>query len=277
MKRKYPTILVLLVMVLVGAMYWIDLSYYTNLATGFPVAGGVWMRYAVLLLPLAMAFLGSHTIGPRGISVLRVRNHALAGLFAAAALVGAAYGVTSLVVAIQAATAWHIVWSLLYIWYGIWMFLASMQLWVQAAVTPTKSVLAGILACIPLCALSVWRVMLTPASIMRPGPTISCLTALFCMLWMGLLLRALYIALPRQRVRWIYFMGVLTFLLATCLDFPATLHSYLFRHGGASFMDVFESFNLAMLGLCAGCVSASLAGKSDAPVDSAALVSTWEK
>ena len=55
MKRKLPTILIMLVMVLMGAMYWVDLSYYTSPSTGFLLSGTVWMRYAVLVLPLAMS------------------------------------------------------------------------------------------------------------------------------------------------------------------------------------------------------------------------------
>ena len=34
MLQKLPTLLILMVMVLVGAMYWVDLSYYTDPATG---------------------------------------------------------------------------------------------------------------------------------------------------------------------------------------------------------------------------------------------------
>ena len=267
MKRKLPTILVLLVMALLGAMHWIDLSYYTDLASGFPLRGTVWMRYAVLLLPLVMAFLGGHTIGPRGISVLRVRSKPLAGLFLAAGLVGVAYGIAASVFAILAFSVAEAIWGLFYVWYGIWMVLVSLQLLVQNAPSPTKSSFPGVLAALPFCALAIYRVMFTPASFYRAGPTLSSFSAICAMLWMGLLLRALYIALPQSRVRWIYFMGVLTFLLATCLELPGAVHAMLFRPGGLPFIRLLESINLGMLGLCAGCLSVAIAGQSDLPAE----------
>ncbi len=262
MRRRLPTILILLVMVLVGAMHWIDLAYYTNPETGFPSQGEVWMRYVVLLLPLVMALFGLRTIGPHGIAALRVRSRPLAGVFAAAAVLGAALGVLLLFFSIRDFSAGGIVMAIFYLWYGVWMFFAALQLLVQNAPSPTKSAALGIFAALPYCILAVYRIMIVPSSLYRITPAIACFAALFAMLWMGLLLRGFYIALTQQRVRWIYFMGVLTFLLCTCLEMPSTIYTALFMEA-VSPISLLTSLNLGVLGLCAGCVSVAIAGQSD--------------
>ena len=269
MKRILPTILILLVMVLLGAMHWVDLSYNTSLATGFLLQGSVWARYAVLLLPLCMALLGLRTVGPRAISVLRVRHRALAGLFSVAALAGAVCGVATVVSSLLHFSVFRLLMGVLFVWYGVWMFLVALQLFVQSAPTPTKSALPGVLAALPFCVLTIYRVMIKPASLYRIEPLIACFAALLAMLWLAMLLRALYVALPQQRVRGMYFLGVFTFLFTTCLELPTTVYNTLFRLGEP--LALLESINMGLLGLCAGCVSVAIAAQSDAPEDAAKL------
>lgn len=264
MKRKLPTILILLVMVLLGAMYWVDLSYYTDSTTGFITRGSIWVRYAVLVLPVFMALLGLRTVGPRAIAVLRVRNRPLAGLYVAAAVVGFAFGVMLIIYGFEPLSPYRIVLGLFFLWYGVWMFFAALQLLVQSAPSPTRGALPGIIAALPYCALVIYRVMIRPSSLYRMGPLVAALSALFAMLWMAMMLRALYIALPQNRVRAMYLLGVLTFLFSTCLELPQAIHSALFRV--ADPLALLESLNMGMLGLVAGCVSVAIAGQSEEPL-----------
>ncbi|MGD9560002.1 MAG: hypothetical protein AB7V55_05285 [Oscillospiraceae bacterium] len=262
MRQKLPTLLILLVMALLGAVYWLDLSYYTDPVSGFVVQGPILLRYAVLAVPALMCLLGLRTVGPRAISVLRTKNPALARVFVAAAVVGVAYGITRVVVSLQPMSTFGLVVGALFIWYGVWMFLVALQLFSQTAPSPTKHAIWGVLAAVPFSPITVYRILVRPSTLYRVGPLARALAALLAMLWFGLLLRALYIALPRRRVRWMYLAGMFTFLFATCLELPYAVFMMIF--GEMAPIDMFESLNMAVLGLAAGGVSVAIAGKSSA-------------
>lgn len=262
MKSKLPTILILVVMALIGAMYWVDLAYYTDADTGFITRGPVWVRFLVLLLPLVMAILGLRTVGPRGLSVLRTRNPVLGGLFALAAVLGAVYGVARLVAGAMGLDAFGMVLGAFCLWYGVWMFLAAMQLWTQSGPSPTKSALWGVLAALTFCFITVYRILVRPSSLHRVAPLVLAFSALFAMLWFAMLLRSLYIALPRGRLRWMYLLGAFTFLLCACLELPLAVYNLMFDSG--TVLELLEALCLAGLGLAAGGVSVAIAGKSGA-------------
>ncbi|MDL2327135.1 hypothetical protein LJC64_00525 [Ruminococcaceae bacterium OttesenSCG-928-A11] len=263
MRQKLPTLLILMVMVLVGAMYWVDLSYYTDPVTGFIERGEVWMRYAVVAFPVLMCLLGLRTIGPKAISVLRVQNRALGVLFAAAAVVGVSWGGTRIVFSLNPVNTFNIVLGFVNIWYGVWMFMVCLQMFSQTHPAPTKSATWGVVAAMPFAMTTIQRILVSPSSIYRVGPLVRSITGLLAMLWVGLLLRSFYIALPRRRVRWLYLVGVLTFLFGTCLEFPLALHSNIFHTTGQGNLELFESLNMGMLGLVAGAVSLSIAGRTE--------------
>ena len=264
MKRKLPTILILLVMVLVGAMYWVDLAYYTDPGTGFILRGTVWERYAVALLPLAMCIMGLRTVGPRAISVMRVKSGGLGGVMVAAAVVGFLYGLFQVLTGFNTGSAYGVVLGALSAWYGVWMFLAGMQMFTQTAPSPTKNAIWGVLAGLPFAAITVYRILIRPSSLYRIAPVVRAFSSLFAMLWFGMLLRALYIALPRRRVRWMYLVGVFTFLFSTCLELPLAFNTLAAGH--TTGMDLFQSLMMATFGLVAGCVSVAIAGQSGADV-----------
>lgn len=261
MKRKLPTILILLVMVLIGAMNWVDTSYYTDLTTGFVTRGTVWMRYLILILPLAMALLGLRTVGPRSVAVLRMRNPALGVLFGVCTVTGALYGVVSVLGSLGPFAPFRLVMGILFIVYAIWMALCAIQMFTQHTPSPTSSAALGIFAALPFCVLAVYRVMVNPTSLYRISPLVLAITAIFAMLWMGMLLRSLYIALTQRRVRWMYFAGVFTFLFATCLELPLAIHTAAFR--SFDLVSLLESVAVGALGLVAGCVSVSIAGQAE--------------
>lgn len=260
MKQKLPTILILLVMVLVGAMYWVDLSYYTDPATGFILRGSVWARYAVLSVPLLMCILGLRTVGPRAISVMRVKSAGIGAAMILASLIGILYGIFLMMGSWQMASVFHKTIGVFTIWYGIWMFMAALQMLTQHAPSPTKNAFWGAISGLPFVAITVYRILIKPSSLYRVAPLVKAFSALFAMLWIGLLLRALYIALPRRRVRWMYLGGVFTFLFSTCLELPLSV--YMFALGSTSGMDLFQSIFLAAFGIVAGCVSVAIAGQS---------------
>lgn len=268
MKRKLPTILILLVMVLIGAMNWVDISYYTDLSTGFVTFGTVWMRYLVLILPLVMALLGLRTVGPRALAVLRVKSSVLGALFAIAGVAGGLYGVVSLITGIGGLSPYRMVLGVLFVVYAVWMILCAIQLFTQNTPSPTNSAIIGVVAALPFCVLSVYRVMVNPTSLYRVAPLVLALAAIFAMLWIGMLLRSLYIALPQRRVRWMYFIGVFTFLFATCLELPTAIHTAVFRSFEVA--SLLESVAMAALGLVAGGVSVAIAGQGEAAQEEAA-------
>lgn len=267
MKRKLPTILILLVMVLVGAMYWIDLSYYTDQATGFIIRGSVWTRYVVILLPMAMCVMGLRTVSPRAISVMRVKSAGLGGVMTAAAVIGLLYGIFQFLTGLNTGSIYGIVLGLLMAWYGVWMFMAAMQMFTQTSPSPTKSAVWGVLAGLPFAGITVYRILIRPSSLYRVAPVVRAFSALLAMLWFGLFLRALYIALPRRRVRWMYLAGVFTFLFSTCLELPLAFHTLAAGH--TTGMDLFQSLAMAAFGLVAGCISVGIAGQSGAEADKA--------
>lgn len=263
MKQKLPTMLILMVMVLVGAMYWVDLSYYTDPVTGFITRGEVWFRYAILALPVLMCLLGLRTIGPKAISVLRVQNRQLGVLFAIAAVVGIAWGGTRIVFSLNPVNVFNVILGLVNIWYGVWMFMVCIQMFTQSGPAPTKSATWGLMAAMPFAMTTIQRILVSPSSIYRVGPLLRAVAGLLAMLWVGMLLRSFYIALPRRRVRWLYLFGVLTFLFGTCLEFPLALHSNIFGTTGQGNLELFESLNMGMVGLVAGAVSVAIAGRAE--------------
>lgn len=266
MNNKLPTLLIMTVMVLIGVTYWIDLNYYTDQVTGFVTRGMVWTRYAVLLIPLMMSLLGLKTVGPLAISVMRVKNRNLAKLFIVAAVVGAVYGITLTLTSLsplldgKLTTLYDFILGLLLIWYGVWMFLVALQLFNQRRPSPTNSSVWGILAALPYAGITVQRILIRPSSLHRVGVVASCIGALLLMLWFGFLLRSLYIALPRRRVRLTYITGVFAFLFATCLELPYSVYIVAFK--GAQTIQLLESLNMAAFGLVAGGVSVAIAGQS---------------
>ena len=260
MKRRIPTILILMVMVLVGAMYWVDLTYHTDPATGFILRGEVWWRYAVVALPIVMCLLGLRTVGPRAIAVLRTKNSALGGVMLASAVFGVGYGAARLLTGVAVSDGYSLVLGALCVWYGVWMFLSAVQLFTQNTPSPTKSAVCGLVASFPFVAITVNRILLHPSSLYRVAPVVSAVSALLAIQWFGLLLRSLYISLPRRRVRWMYLAGVFSFLFSTCLELPHSI--YLAMVGKATGMDVFEAIFMAVFGLVGGCVSMAIAGQS---------------
>lgn len=261
MKRKLPTILILVVMALLGAMYWVDMCYYTDPNTGFIIRGNLWSRYIVLLLPLVMGLLGLRTVGPKAIAVLRVRSKKLSLLYLIAAVVGIAFGITRIVYSVRPLLPYELSLGILFIWYGVWMFFACLQLFVQAAPTPTSGALPGVFAALPFCMLAVYRVMIRPSTIFRMAPLVAAFSALLAMLWFSTLLHSLYIALTQWRARVMYMLGIFTFLFCTCLELNYAVHTALF--GTQNPLDFLESLNVGMLGIIAGCTSVSIAGLED--------------
>lgn len=262
MRQKMPTVFILMVMCLVGAAYWVDLCYYTDSKTGFVLQAPVWVRYLVLIVPMLMSVLGLRTVGPKAISVMRVKNAKLGGLFIVAAVVGVAFGIANTISALSSLSAYGIALGLLMVWYGAWMLLSGVQIITQNVASPTKSALLGMLAGLPYIITAVYRILANPSSLHRIGPLVRSVSAIILLIWFGMLLRSLYIALPRRRVQGLYFFGLITFMFSTCIELPYAIYTTVY--GGEQVISLLESINMAVLGLVAGCVSVSVAGRSGA-------------
>ncbi|MDL2324475.1 hypothetical protein LJC61_04925 [Ruminococcaceae bacterium OttesenSCG-928-A16] len=279
MKSKAFTVVVMLVMVLTGAAYWADLSLFINPATGFVQTGPLWVRYVVLAAVLVLAAFGLRGVSPHAIGVLRVKNRKLSILFVLAGVSGLVFGVFSAALAVPSLVAvtldsepvlalvvsvvYQLLLGLLFVWYGIWMLLAARQLQKQSRPSPTQSAGPGMLAAMPFCLQTVYRVLINPSSVYRTANIVHIFTALFSMLWFGMLLRALYIALVRQRVRWMYLFGLVTFLFATCLEFAGALHTIV--AGEFALLPLLEGICTGFFGLTAGVVSISIVSINTAP------------
>ncbi len=260
-----PTLLVVLVMLLYGGMYWMDLSYFSSLQTGYPQLGEVWMRYAALALPVLMVLLGLSTVGPQGISTLRVRSKSLATPYFACALSGFLLGGYEVVRFLFTLSVPLLFLGALYVFYGLFALFCGLQLLVQSAPSPTQNVWFGIIAVLPFLSLAVQTVLFFPFSISSFGSTMYAFATLLALLWFLALLRGFYIALPLPRMCMVYGLGLLLFLCATCLALPYQMHNYFFGPRIVSLQTLLECVNLAVLGVCAACTSLAIASKSDTP------------
>ncbi len=263
MKRMLPTLLIVLVMLLYAGMYWMDMAYFSSLQTGYPQLGEVWMRYAALFLPVLMIVLGVSTIGPHGISTLRLRSAKHATPYFACAFSGFALLVFMLVVAVSSLSILSVFTALFYGCYGLFFLFCGLQLLVQNAPSPTKNVWFGMVAVLPYLFLAVQNILLTPFSLHNFGATLSAVATLLSLLWFLTLLRGFYISLPLPRMCFLYSLGLLLFLSATCLALPYHMHNFFFGPRMVSLPMLLESVNLAILGICAVCTSLSIASQSD--------------
>lgn len=277
MKRKAFTLAVMAFMIFVGVIYWYDLSSFINPVTGFADRFPLWPRYLLAIVAAGLAVVGLRGVSPYAIGLLRIRNIKLALLFGLAGIAGIVYGEHSAVESIilyigvknnttvaqlQGVEIYYqIILGLSYIWYGVWMILAAKQLAEQTKPSPTKSAVGGMLAALPFCLQTVYRAIVNPNSIYRLANLINILAALFTMLWFGMLLRALYIALVQRRVRWMYFFGLITFLLSTCLQ--GTQYIYQLVTQGFSWGVFLQAFNVIMVGLVTGGASLEIAGREE--------------
>lgn len=261
MKRKLPVMIALLVSVAAAVAYFMDLLLSTDPVTGLVENGPVWLRYALMLVPVAVCCVTTFMLGPRAISVLRTRSEALCNIFVVAGVSGALYGLAYAVVSMLPFSVFGLLWAALYVWYGIWMILAAIQLSRQKTPSPTKSAFPGMMAAVPFCVLAITRVLSKPASLYRTIPLVRIVAILCAMLWLGMLLRGMYIALVRSRSRWMYLFGQLCFLFCL-LEMVQTVYTVMLGQG--RLIDVMEALMMFTLGLAAEGVSLAAAGRGTA-------------
>lgn len=259
MKRKIPTILILAVLAAMVGVYWLDMTLFIDPASGFVETGSIWHRYALLVVPVGLALAGSRTLGSRAIATFRLKNPVLGALMMAAAVSGVTMGGMGMYYGYNPFSTYRLILSFLYAWYGGWMFLAGVQMFTQKRASPTTNVFWGIVAAMPYCVQTAYRVLVDPSSLYRLSSQVRTFAALVTMLWMGMLLRALYIALLRTRVRDIYIMGMFVFLL-NAMEFAQTI--YALPSGKVTPLDFMEAVNMGFVALIAAGVSLSLSGQT---------------
>lgn len=277
MKRRAYTLVVMIGMVLLGVLYWFDLSYFVDDKTGFVNQFPLWGRYLLVVVLVVLSILGLRGVSPYSVGLMRVKSSLLSVLFGLAGIFGVLYGITSVVFfakvqpqemnSLGAAYSQSIdIWyqfllGISYIWYGIWMLLVSHQMIKQDRPSPTKSAVLGMFAAFPFCLQTVYRAILNPNSIYRLENLVNILSALFTMLWFGMLLRALYIALVHKRVRWMYLFGLITFLFSACFQFTQIM--YEISLNGFTLILFFDALNKLMLGIVTGVVSLEIASREE--------------
>lgn len=260
MKRGVPSALILLTILLCAAAYWVDLLVYTSQATGFVEQGSVWVRYGIVLVPVGLAFAGLLSLGPRSIAVFRVRNPFLGVAFSVVGLAGLVFGGLTLWLSSSSFSLLNVIMGVLFLWFGVWMLLTAYQMFTQKKPSPTQGAFWGMLAASPFCVLTVQRVLVKPASLYRIAPMVRIFSALFIMLWVGMLLRALYIAMIRSRVRWMYLFGMFSFLFGLL---EAVQCVYDARYATIAPLDLAQGILMALMGTGAVCVSLSIALQGD--------------
>ena len=266
MKRTNPAYFTLSALVCAGVVYAADLIFWTNPSTGFASEGEAWVRHAVLALLSIVCGFGRSALGPMAVATLRVRSRGLSTMFTLSALMGFLYGAVCLLY--WQGQIYRAVLGAFNLWYGVWALMVGIQMREQQSPTPTKNVLGGILAAVPFCIQTAYRVLVNPSSLHRMGPFLSILSSLFAMLWMGVLLRALYIALVRVRAKWMYYFGMLVFLFSL-LELVQT--GYSLAKGPVPLPAILESLHMFMFGLVTAGVSVSLASKKKLPVAQGSL------
>lgn len=272
MKRSIPTLLIILAILVAGAAYWADLKLFTDPDTGFVTYGSIWVRYIVLLLvPIGIAFTGISSVGPRGLSVFRVKNPFLGVVFLLGAISAMGFGAICMLTAFsqEPLSKFQMIMGILYLWYGVWMVRSSIQMFTQRVPSPSVSALWGVLAAVPFCMQTIYRVLIKPASLYRMAPTVRIFAALFSMLWFGMLLRGLYIAMVRSRVRWMYLFGLLTFLMGIM---ELVQEVYTAFYGKLDVYELAQGIHTCIVGVVAVSVSLSIAAQADVKAPKLTLV-----
>ena len=240
--KRFATILVLLVAAVVGAAHWLDLVNFTDLSTGFALAGPIWARYAVGGAAALLALLAGLMAARRPAGLWR-RSFAQGGCALACGLAFAALGGSGLLRAGGLAqTAQH----LLYLVTALWLLLLAAARFSSRPSLPTASAVWGVAGSASLYLLTVSRFIFKPSGIVRVVPTLEVFSTLAALLFFTALLKASY--LPGASCgRWLAITGGWAFLLCSCLELPQTICLWLVDQAG--WRDILCSAALALLGL----------------------------
>ena len=254
--KRFATLLVLLVCALAGGARWIDLTQYTDPATGFVTMGPLWVRYAVIGGALVLCALAALLLAPTRPGYLQHRCVPTGISCILCSMLFALLSGTRLAVFGQLARVDQVL-CVLWLCTALWLLLAALSRFWQQTSPPTGSALWGLLGTLSLYLLTVMRFGFKPSGLVRIAPTVQVFSALMALLFINVFVRALY--LPRVKCgRWLYFTGCGAFLLCTCLELPQSIRFW--QLGSISAHELGISIGLALLGLLGGVSAVAAAG-----------------
>lgn len=249
MKNKKNQILLGLI-VAVGLLRLADLFWNTDPATGFLADNFIWLRYVVLGLPVAAAFVISRMQKPQYLPGALPDTTLTFGYMVGA--VGCIAGAVAAAVLFLMGQTGVLV-LLCYILQAVG------GLWLTALSRKKKSkVWLGILLCVGTLGLTLNQFLTHSSTFFRIGSAINLLAVMVAMLFLLRLLHLLEGGYQKKIERSVYFFGMTTFYLCCALFLPQQLWS-LFSSAPLSAEVCAESISLTGIGLL-GLISAMRAG-----------------
>lgn len=254
--KRIATILLFLVCAAAGAVRWLDVMYYTDLATGFVTWGSYLWRYALAGGVLVLLWLASWMI-PKTSAALKGQNTAQGLTAVVCGVLFAATGGVYLA-AFSDLGRFELALAVLYLVSGVWMLLLGRSRFTPAFEAPTDSALFGIAGTLSLYLLTIKRFGLAPTGIVRVSNTLEALAALAALLLCTAQLKSAYIP-GGKSARWIWLTGMAAFLLCTCLALPSAVWSWL--QGQSELRGMAEGVCLALVGLMGAVYALTVSGK----------------
>ena len=254
--KRIVTILLLLVCAAAGAVRWLDVMYYTDLATGFVTWGSYLWRYALAGGVLVLLWLAGWMM-PKTSASLKGQSTAQ-GLVALVCGVGfAALGGVYLA-AFDQLGRFELALAVLYLVSGVWMLLLGRSRFTPEFEAPTGSALFGIAGTLALYLLTIKRFGLAPTGSVRVNTTREALAALAALLFCTAQLKTAYIPSCKS-ARGVWLSGMGAFALCTCLALPSTVWSWM--QGQSELRSMVEGVCLALVGLMGAVYAFTVSGE----------------
>ncbi len=243
--KRFATILITLVCIASGGVYWLDLVNYTNLSTGF-VNGDPWIRYAMLGMVLLLVGLASLLV-PRRTRFPTAPSPVQGMLCIPTGLAFAVLGGMRIAAQFMAQSRADQALTVLYLITAVWYFLLGLAQLSESRQSPTGSAIVGVVGTLSFYLLTIRRFCLAPTGVARVSSMLASLAALAVLLYGAAQVRSAYVPAEKGGT-WLYFTGMSCFLLAACLALPGAVCAFMV--GEASVIDLAEAIALGFVGLC---------------------------
>lgn len=243
--KRFATAMLMLVCITAGVANWLDLVNYTDFNTGFVTYGSYWLRYALLGMVLLLAVLASFMVPSKARPAAGCAP--VQGLLFLVLGVLMAYLSGLRLFEFSRSTRLGQILTVLYLLSGIWFLLLGRSRLSSKNETPTRSSFPAVLGTLSLALLTIQRFCLAPTGVVRVGVTFSSLAALAGLLYA--VAQAKEVFLRRETGGWwVYFTGMVSFLLGTCMALPTAVGYYMLDKIQKPVL--MEAAALGVLGLC---------------------------
>lgn len=242
--KRFSTFLLMLVCLMTGAVYWVDVSKNIDLETGFVTYGSYWYRYAVLGVVLVL-LLAAAFMAPRNPAAF-VKKSRVQGL--SSIVCGLSFAVSSgfYFVKFESLTVLEKMCAVLYIITAVWLITLGGSRFSKRLEAPTYSSFLGIVGTLGFYLLCVQRFCVAPSGIVRIGITVRALACLAALLFCTAQLKVAYIPGGKSG-GWLFFTGMTAFLLCTCISLPDMVYYYFV--GKTTIVDLMCEICLGFTGL----------------------------